>query len=346
MNIFRKLGCWLIGWKPEILAECGEASQRMYKKFLSAILIMSLLWGTIGYVFAGRYIGIEAWWGKSILSFAFIVVIVNIERIIILNVSKNKLLPWMRILLALCMALLGSFIFDQVIFQNDLNAEIKRNREEVIVPKIISTRMQTLQSTIDFYNSQIDSLGLVNEKLQAEIGNRSVIKATALERQDVIIGTDSLGNPIKTTITKQTEHLSENPKATIIKNNLQQIDKYQQEVSAYQQRKQALAENVRNEYLNPRKSGEDYVKVGFIEELNASVRVFFQSWISIIFYVVLFCFMLFLELFVVSIKFKEECDYDMIVEHQLEVKKRQLQNAQRIITEDFITRQMKKEEEK
>ena len=51
--MLRNIGCFLIGWDRNILNECGEASYRQYRKLLSAICIMMVLWGTIGYCFAG-----------------------------------------------------------------------------------------------------------------------------------------------------------------------------------------------------------------------------------------------------------------------------------------------------
>ena len=59
MKTIKNIGCFLIGWNNNILSECGEASQRQFRKLLSAICIMMLMWGTIGYCFADRYINIE-----------------------------------------------------------------------------------------------------------------------------------------------------------------------------------------------------------------------------------------------------------------------------------------------
>ena len=47
MKSLKEIGCSLIGWNPAILKECGEASQRQFRKLLSAICIMMVLWGTI-----------------------------------------------------------------------------------------------------------------------------------------------------------------------------------------------------------------------------------------------------------------------------------------------------------
>ena len=62
--------------------------------------------------------------------------------------------------------------------------------------------------------------------------------------------------------------------------------------------------------------------LGFIEELEATLSVVSKSVVSLVFYVVLFCFLTFLELFVLTIKMGDtKCDYDLIVENQLRLKK-------------------------
>ena len=52
------------------------------------------------------------------------------------------------------------------------------------------------------------------------------------------------------------------------------------------------------------------------------------------FYSILFCFLTFLELFVLTIKMGEnKCDYELIVEHQLNLKKNLMeQTAQSVLT--------------
>ena len=120
MNIFKSIGCFLIGWNPNILKECGEASQRQFRKLLSAISIMMILWGTIGYCFAERYIGIQTLIPKLAIAIVFMFIILCVERATILTVGKATTMAAMRIALALCMALLGSSIFDQIIFSNDI----------------------------------------------------------------------------------------------------------------------------------------------------------------------------------------------------------------------------------
>ena len=120
MKTLTNIGCFLIGWNKEILSECGEASNRQFRKLLSAICIMMALWGTIGYCFAERYINIESTILKALVSMMFMLIVLCVERVIILTVGKARLMTLMRVMLALCMAVLGSCIFDQIIFSNDI----------------------------------------------------------------------------------------------------------------------------------------------------------------------------------------------------------------------------------
>ena len=112
MKTVKDFGCFLIGWNKDILKECGEASQRQFRKLLSAICIMMVLWGTIGYCFADRYINIESCALKLCVSLAFMFIVLCVERVIILTVGKARVMSTMRVMLALCMAFLGACIFD------------------------------------------------------------------------------------------------------------------------------------------------------------------------------------------------------------------------------------------
>ena len=72
---------------------------------------------------------------------------------------------------------------------------------------------------------------------------------------------------------------------------------------------------------------------GFIEELEATLKVISQSKVSLAFYIILFLFLTFLELFVLTIKMGDnKCDYELIVENQLQLKKKLMdQTAQSIL---------------
>lgn len=174
MKTLRDIGCFLIGWDKDILKECGEASYRQYRKLLSAICIMMVLWGTIGYCFADRYINIESCLLKSCVSLAFMFIVLCVERVIILTVGKARMMSCMRVLLALCMAVLGSCIFDQIIFRNDIQQAIQEQREDII-GQTIGKRLAIYESDIQRITKEMDSLSKATIILNEELQQRPVI---------------------------------------------------------------------------------------------------------------------------------------------------------------------------
>ena len=319
MKTLRNIGCFLIGWDKNILNECGEASYRQYRKLLSAICIMMILWGTIGYCFADRYINIESCALKLCVSIAFMFIVLCVERVIILTVGKAKLMSVMRVLLALCMAVLGSCIFDQIIFRNDIQQAIQEHREDVI-SATITKRLAIYDSDIQRITTDMDSLSKATIALNEELQKRPIIKGTNVSTQEQVVGVDENGKPqkVKTQIVN-TVTLA-NPLAEQLKANNDQIQIYSTQLEQLRQDKKEVAEKVREE-MNQRAPG-------FIEELEANLKVVSQSKVSLAFYIILFCFLTFLELFVLTIKMGEnKCDYELIVESQLYLKKNLMEHT-------------------
>lgn len=319
MKTLRNIGCFLIGWDKNILNECGEASYRQYRKLLSAICIMMIIWGTIGYCFADRYINIESCALKLCVSIAFMFIVLCVERVIILTVGKAKLMSVMRVLLALCMAVLGSCIFDQIIFRNDIQQAIQEHREDVI-SATITKRLAIYDSDIQRITTDMDSLSKATIALNEELQKRPIIKGTNVSTQEQVVGVDENGKPqkVKTQIVN-TVTLA-NPLAEQLKANNDQIQIYSTQLEQLRQDKKEVAEKVREE-MNQRAPG-------FIEELEATLKVVSQSKVSLAFYIILFCFLTFLELFVLTIKMGEnKCDYELIVESQLYLKKNLMEHT-------------------
>ena len=319
MKTLRNIGCFLIGWDKNILNECGEASYRQYRKLLSAICIMMILWGTIGYCFADRYINIESCALKLCVSIAFMFIVLCVERVIILTVGKAKLMSVMRVLLALCMAVLGSCIFDQIIFRNDIQQAIQEHREDVI-SATITKRLAIYDRDIQRITTDMDSLSKATIALNEELQKRPIIKGTNVSTQEQVVGVDENGKPqkVKTQIVN-TVTLA-NPLAEQLKANNDQIQIYSTQLEQLRQDKKEVAEKVREE-MNQRAPG-------FIEELEATLKVVSQSKVSLAFYIILFCFLTFLELFVLTIKMGEnKCDYELIVESQLYLKKNLMEHT-------------------
>lgn len=319
MRTLNNIGLFLIGWDKNIMKECGEASYRQYRKLLSAICIMMVLWGTIGYCFADRYLNIESCFLKACVSLAFMFIILCVERVIILNVGKAYAMGGMRFLMAICMAILGSCIFDQIIFRNDIQQAIQEQREEII-SKTITKRLSIYDSDIQRISQEMDSLSEATIALNEELQKRPVIKGTNVSTQEQVIGIDENGKPKKVkTQTVNTITLA-NPLTEQLKANNDQIQIYSTQLEQLRLDKKEVAETVRAE-ISQRAPG-------FIEELEATLKVVSQSKVSLAFYIILFCFLTFLELFVLTIKIGEnKCDYELIVENQLYMKRSLMERA-------------------
>ena len=324
MKTIKDLGCFLIGWNKDILKECGEASQRQFRKLLSAICIMMVLWGTIGYCFADRYINIESCVLKLSVSLAFMFIVLCVERVIILTVGKARVMSTMRVMLALCMAFLGACIFDQIIFRNDIQQEIQEQREDVI-KETIAKRLSIYESDIQRITHDMDSLGKATLALNEELKKNPTIEMTDVSTNRTNVGKDENGNPIFQTSTIVNKKKMPNPLAEQLKANNEQIQVYIDQLEQLRQDKKDIADKVTKE-IKAR-------PLGFIEELEATLAVVSNSWISLVFYVILFLFLTFLELFVLTIKMGDnKCDYDLIVEHQLSLKKTLISQTEQSLT--------------
>lgn len=324
MKTLSNIGCFLIGWNKDILKECGEASYRQFRKLLSAICIMMVLWGTIGYCFADRYINIESCLLKICVALAFMLIVLCVERVIILTVGKARMMSFMRVLLALCMAILGSCIFDQIIFRNDIQQAIQEHREDII-KETITKRLSIYDSDIQRITHEMDSLSKATITLGEELQKRPTIQVTNVNTQEQVVGVDDEGHPKKVKVQSVNTVTMANPLAEQLKANNDQIQIYSNQLEQLRQDKKDIAQTTTEEVSQR--------VPGFIEELEATLKVVSQSWISLAFYIILFCFLTFLELFVLTIKMGEnKCDYELIVEHQLSLKKNLMAQTEQSLT--------------
>ena len=324
MKTLSNIGCFLIGWNKNILKECGEASYRQFRKLLSAICIMMVLWGTIGYCFADRYINIESCLLKICVALAFMFIVLCVERVIILTVGKARMMSFMRVLLALCMAILGSCIFDQIIFRNDIQQAIQEHREDII-KVTITKRLSIYDSDIQRITHEMDSLSKATIILGEELQKRPTIQGTNVNTQEQVVGMDENGRPKKVKVQSVNTVTMANPLAEQLKANNDQIQIYSNQLEQLRQDKKDIAQKTTEEVSQR--------APGFIEELEATLKVVSQSWISLAFYVILFCFLTFLEMFVLTIKMGEnKCDYELIVEHQLSLKKNLMTKTEQSLT--------------
>jgi hypothetical protein len=308
-----KTGCLLTGWNYRILSTCTEASRKQLKKYTSAIVILIILWAFIGYSFAERYVRLP-WWGCAIVAVIFVLIIIQIERQIILTVGKNKPLAIFRLIIAFIVAVIGSTIIDQIIFRED----IEKKMIEIVdrqVNQQLPNRLTVINIKLQELQAEVDSLDKKNLQLYKEISRQPTINTVSTSVTHVLVK-----QPDGTTSTLPQKTISTtpiaNPKIREAEINTQHLDILRKQQEQYTQRKMD-AENLLRQELKS--------KQGFLEELNAVIEILRERPVALIFYLTLFSFLMSLELFVVVSKLGDrKSDYDLVVEHQLEQKKKTL----------------------
>jgi len=319
MSWWTRFKCFIVGWNPDILKNCTEASYKALKKYSSSILILLFIWGATGYTFAHRYLSIQQWWGCAITAIIFMIVVIQIERQVILTVGKNKWISGFRIMLAILMALIGSTILDQIIFKNDVEKILVETRADK-VNLIAAKRQVTIQAEINKLNSIIDSLDNINSKLNDEVAKRPTIAVTNVttEKNPVINQDGTKTVNVKTIVA--TQHVA-NTRIDQIKSNTATINTCRSRLDGLYSQKINVEDTVRKELE---------ANAGFLEELKAMIILVKSEPLAFLFYALLFTFIFTLELLVVVSKIKDvTCDYDLIIEYQLNVKKEALNDMEK-----------------
>ena len=312
-NFLTKLKCVVVGWDYSILRECGESSYRTLNTYIACLTILAMIWGCVGFCFAGRYLGFEHIFPKIVVAFFAVVLITCIERIIILHTGDLGWLGVFRLLLAALMAMIGATILDQIIFGNDVDVKMEEIRTEQIYAES-EKRCRALDKEIDLLSRQIDTLGEECTRLYEEIGRKPVFAY-----QDVVSerrptgAVDSLGNAIYETVRRvETKHAS-NPNSLKLQGVEKEKEAKMKNLDNMKAQRLDMENTVRKEY--------EKKEPGFLEELQALFGIVFSNLVARVFYVIVFLFLLCLELLVVMNKWgATTCDYELIVKHQLKVK--------------------------
>ena len=314
MNWWQKFGCFLIGWNPAILMNCSEASHKALKKYTASILILVFIWGSTGYCFAERYLSVTTWWGCALTALAFIIIVIQIERQVILTVGKNKLLTIFRVILAVFMALIGSAILDQIIFKNDVAKVLIELR--TYQARIISGKRQlTIQAEINKLTATVDSLENINGRLNEEVAKHPTVAITNVTTERVPVTQPDGTRKMETRSTVSQQHVAST--------RIEQIRTNTVTINACSNRLEKLYNQKINVEETVRKELEE--NAGFLEELKAMIIIIKSDLVAGAFYFILFAFIFSLELLVVMSKVGDnKCDYDLIIEHQLNVKKNSL----------------------
>lgn len=309
MKWWLQLGCFLTGWNRGILSQCSEASFKYLKKYTAALLILIVLWGFTGFCFAQRYVHAPLW-GCVLSSVIFIVIVIQIERQIILTVGASRLVFAFRFFIAVIMAVLGSSILDQVIFGEDIKRKMVEITDRQVV-ELLPSRLRVIDSKLNELQQNIDSLENKTAMLNEEIAMKPVTKAitTTTQYKNVLKEDGTYKKMPETTVSSV---LVPNPRSKQIEMNNLNLSRLRKQQDEFVQKKITVEENLRKELS---------INIGFLEELRAMLEIILTRKEAMIFYMVIFSFLISLELFVVASKLGDKkCDYELIVEHQLNVK--------------------------
>jgi len=314
-NAWLRFGCFITGYNYDIIKNSSEGSAKAVKKYLSAILIISIIWGFIGYAFTQRYLH-----GNDLVSVigavVMVIMVIQIERQIILTIGRNYWASGFRIAIGLIMAVIGSVILDQIIFKDDID---KQKMQNVIVEVDQMLPVKTKQLDIQIQNliAEINQ----KEKERAEINNANPFeKQNTVETKNIPTRVRHAGGSIRDTIITRRDIKVEdvpNHRLAIIPQLTNQIEQLTRQRIENENMKINMQDKLTRELSS---------KVGFLDELNILFKILFSSNIALIIWCLLFLFFFSIELFVLVNKmWDKRNDYDQTILHQMDVRIKMLE---------------------
>lgn len=315
-NWWLKFGCFLTGYNYQIVIQSSEMSAKSVKKYTAALLIICILWGFIGYAFTQRY-GQTGFIGSIVGALISIIIVIQIERQIILTIGNNYLGRVFRIFIGIIMACIGSVIIDQIIFKDDVEKR-QLTINQVLVDSLLPKKTFELNNHIKGMDSLISNKEGERTALQKELYLKPTI---SLASSAISYEKDTLTGKFIPASRSNSSKSMVNPKAALMQPLLQQIDTYVKRKSEMENRMVTIREDVEKQVAS---------KTGFLDELDILFKILFESKVALIMWVLWFCLLLFIELFVLVSKYGDVTDdYMKTVIHQMEVKIEMLEKLRR-----------------
>ena len=316
-----KSGCFLTGYKYEILTGCSEIAQRAVKRYTSALIIICILWAFIGYSFVSKYLRGE-WYVSLLGAGLFILIILQVERQIILADAKGQAKYWIRGLIAAIMAVIGSIVIDQIIFKEDIAHrelfELSAQVDKILPSKEAELRRQTVQIDSSISKKEAERTGLV-----FELTKHPTIQIVSQQHKSITLpvtaidSNEQLPHKPRTTSESTTQVTSvENPKAAMIPPIDQQIKELR-----------IIKIDQENRLIKLRTEVEKDVKDknGFLFELQMMYNILHDSGPALFVWVLWFLLLFGIEIFIMVNKLSHlETDYDACILHHMDLQKRKL----------------------
>src|SRR5690606_14036586 len=277
-RIWLRFGCFLTGYNYRILSECSEASSKQVLRYTSAMLIVCVLWAFIGYFFTDRYLLAGVY--PSVIGAAIMVLIViQIERQVILT-PRNLLLPGLfRAIIAIIMAVIGSFIIDQIIFNEDIEHQkilMLDDKVDAILPKKAAEIRRQI--------AEVDSTILAKEHerkdLLDDIGKNPTVTIFARSVTRHNAGTQNPDSLTSETVTRTSSQIP-NPKIAF-------LEPFDEQISAL--RMQKMKKDSILLQLRPAVEAELMAHNGFLDELNVMFTIISRSRTALVVWILWFSF--------------------------------------------------------
>jgi hypothetical protein len=320
-NWWIKLGCFLTGYNYSIVMNSGEVTAMKVKQNMSALLIVCLLWSFVGYSFTQRYVKADML-GSIAGGVLACIVVIQIERQIILSITSNKFLYFMRFVIAFLMAIIGSIIIDQILFKADIEKQQISNIDKE-VNKVYPAKSEELRLLAKSLDSTLLAKETYRSMLSDDLSRHPMVKIYTGSTAPIPITTqttDSARNvSVKTKVVMRTTtsvSSIQNPKISM----LAPLDAQIAEI-----RNQKMQRD--NAILTLRGSIEQEIKskVGFLDELKVMCSLLMESGVALGVWLIWFFILLGLELFIVAAKGGENMNvYDETIRHQQKLQKKKL----------------------
>ena len=318
-KLWIRFGCFITGYNYHIIQNSSEASARQLLKYLAAIVIISLIWGFVGFNFASRYLQASTL-VSGIVAAVMVVIVIQIERQIILTTGKGRGAFIFRSLIGLVMAMIGSVIIDQILFHEDID-KLKITAVQEEVNRKLPEKTMQLDGEIAGIEAEITKKEAEYRALTDELGSHPYI-TTYSSHTDLLA--DSSGKQ-QVTGRKIDREQVPNPKAELIPVINGQLDQLRAQKAEKEETRMNYRENLEKDLRS---------KTAFLDEITLLVGLLLSSTVALIVWSMIFSFFFFMELFVLISKGGDEkSDYDRIILHQVEVRKR--------IIDDWTARDVK-----
>lgn len=320
-NRWIRFGCFLTGYKYELLKGCSEIAHRAVKRYTAALVIICILWGFIGYSFVNKYLAAD-WYYSCLGTVLFVLIILQVERQIILADTGGNAKYVVRGFIAVIMAVIGSIVIDQIIFREDIKHkelfELNAQVDSLLPARAAELKAQAAETDSTISKKEVERRTLIND-----LSRNPTIQIVNRQNDAVALPTTTTDSN-KTTITKTnlvrktayTVNSIQNPKMSM----LGPLDQQIKELRLIKVEQENRIVKLRSEVEQEAKANS-----GFLFELQLMYHILRDSGPALVVWALWFMLLLGIEIFIMVNKLAHlETDYDVTIQHHMELQKRKL----------------------